>query len=98
MFELTTERPTERAAPDTAYYAAARVRDVVLAASLLLLLSPLLALVAVAIKLDSRGPIIFSQERMGSRRRRVRGRDEWRLEPFRVHKFRSMVSDADAVV
>ena len=41
-------------------------------------------LVALLIKLDSRGPVIFSQERVGERR-----------EIYRVRKFRSMVADAE---
>src|SRR5204862_6451465 len=52
----------------------------------LLLLSPLLLAVAAAVKLDSPGPALFSQERIG-----YRGR------PFRLHKFRTMVPDAERV-
>ncbi|HJR55069.1 MAG TPA: sugar transferase [Rhizomicrobium sp.] len=53
--------------------------DVFLAAAALLVLSPLLMLVALAIKLESRGPVFFSQVRYG-----------WDNRPFRVYKFRSM--------
>ncbi len=51
----------------------------------LLVLSPLLATIAVAIKLDSRGPVLFRQRRMG--------RDE---APFEMLKFRTMVDGAEA--
>jgi len=71
------------------------VQDIVLAIVLLTLSAPLMLLVALAIKLDTRGPIFFVQERVGVRRRRV-GR--WIAhEParFRFYKFRSMVRDAD---
>ncbi len=61
-----------------------RGTDLVLAVILLILLSPLILLIAVAIKLDSRGPVIFSQERVGERNR-----------IYRMHKFRSMVEDAE---
>ncbi|MGW0820615.1 sugar transferase [Streptomyces sp. NPDC002845] len=50
----------------------------------LLLLSPLLALLAVAIRLDSPGPALYRQQRVG--------RDQ---ETFTMWKFRSMVTDAD---
>ena len=61
-----------------------RMLDVVMASAGLLLLSPLFLLVAVAIKLDSRGPVIFSQRRSG-----------FNGQTFRIHKFRSMTSADD---
>jgi len=50
------------------------------------LLSPVLLTVAIAIKLDSRGPAVFVQERVGQNRRR-----------FKTYKFRTMVHGADGV-
>jgi lipopolysaccharide/colanic/teichoic acid biosynthesis glycosyltransferase len=49
-------------------------------------LSPLFLVIAVLIQLDSRGPVIFKQERIG------RG-----LRPFFIYKFRTMVKDAFAL-
>jgi exopolysaccharide biosynthesis polyprenyl glycosylphosphotransferase len=63
-----------------------RAMDLVLCGLGVLLISPLLLLIAVAIKLDSPGPVFFKQVRAG-----VGGR------PFRMFKFRSMVADADAM-
>ena len=51
---------------------------------MLLLLSPLLALVALLVKLDSKGPIFFAQERVGMNKR-----------SFKLLKFRSMVVNAE---
>ena len=59
--------------------------DVVGAGLSLLVLGPLLAAVAIAIKLDSRGPVLFRQRRMG--RHGV---------PFEMLKFRTMVDGAEA--
>jgi exopolysaccharide biosynthesis polyprenyl glycosylphosphotransferase len=61
-------------------------RSLDLSASLLglILMAPLFAALAVAIKLDSRGPVFFRQVRMGADNR-----------PFRVFKFRTMVADAE---
>jgi lipopolysaccharide/colanic/teichoic acid biosynthesis glycosyltransferase len=59
-----------------------RVLDVALAGTAVLLLGPLMILVAIAIKLESPGPVFFVQERLG------RGN---RL--FRMYKFRSMRTD-----
>jgi exopolysaccharide biosynthesis polyprenyl glycosylphosphotransferase len=61
-----------------------RVVDLLLSAILLLMLSPLMAIVGLLIKLDSRGPIFYSQLRSG-----LHG------ETFRVYKFRSMYKDAE---
>jgi len=55
------------------------VFDMAMAGLALLFLLPLLLLVAIAIKLESSGPILFSQVRYG-----------WDNRPFRVYKFRSM--------
>jgi len=62
---------------------AKRIFDVVAAAVGLVLLSPVFLVAAVLVKLTSAGPVFFRQERMG------RG-----FRPFRIYKFRSMVSDA----
>lgn len=56
-----------------------RAMDLVLAGGALVLLAPLLVAVAIAIKLDSRGPVLFSQVRLGRGNRR-----------FNILKFRSM--------
>ena len=59
--------------------------DLLFAVGGLLLFSPLMLGIALAIKLDSRGPVFFRQERVG-RHGRV----------FRIHKFRTMVHRAEA--
>ena len=64
---------------------AKRLFDLLLAAAGLLLLSPLLLAIAVAIRLDTPGPALFRQQRVGRGGR-----------PFRIHKFRTMVADAPA--
>lgn len=58
--------------------------DVTLSATALALLSPLLILTALAIKVESRGPVLFKQTRVG--------RDG---TPFTIFKFRSMHTDAE---
>lgn len=62
-----------------------RLVDTVGAIGVLVLLAPIFFAIAIAIKLDSPGPVFFRQIRMGERRR-----------PFRIWKFRSMTVDADA--
>ena len=61
-----------------------RLFDLVFAGALILLLSPLLVAVTVAIRLDSRGPAFFRQRRVGFHERE-----------FTLFKFRSMRLDAD---
>ena len=75
------------------YFAVKRSVDVVGACVLLVLTSPLLAAIPIAIKLDSRGPVLFRQQRI--RGRQIDGGLQWALEPFRLYKFRTMVADAD---
>ena len=58
---------------------AKRVFDLLLSSLGLLALAPLLLLIAVLIKLDSPGPVMFRQERVGRFG-----------QPFRIHKFRTM--------
>jgi sugar transferase (PEP-CTERM system associated) len=67
------------------YKRARRMVDVILAVVMGLLAAPMMALTALAIKLDSRGPIFYSQERVGHHN-----------VPFRIVKFRSMRTDAEA--
>lgn len=61
-----------------------RLLDVLIALSGLLLFSPLFALIAVAVKATSKGPVFFRQERLGM--------DE---KPFTVLKFRTMIDNAE---
>lgn len=63
-----------------------RLSDIVLSAAALIALAPLFALVAVAIKLDSPGPVFFRQTRHG-----------FNKQPFRIVKFRSMSTLEDGV-
>ncbi|WP_294084413.1 undecaprenyl-phosphate glucose phosphotransferase [Sphaerobacter sp.] len=65
-------------------YAIKRAMDVVIATTVLTLAAPLMLLIAIAIKLDSPGPILFGQERVGKNGRR-----------FTLYKFRSMCKDAE---
>ncbi|WDP90784.1 MAG: TIGR03013 family PEP-CTERM/XrtA system glycosyltransferase [Desulfobacter sp.] len=61
-----------------------RVEDIVLSLVMLILLAPLLLIVAILIKLDSKGPVLFAQDRVGKDKKE-----------YMMHKFRSMVADAE---
>lgn len=58
--------------------------DVVMSGLGLIMLAPFFVAVALLIKLESAGPVFFKQERVG-----------WRGKLFRIHKFRTMVVDAE---
>lgn len=77
------------------YFALKRAIDIGAAALLLALLAPLLAVIALAVRLETPGPALFLQERVGSRRRPAPGGHDWELRTFRVYKFRSMYHGAD---
>lgn len=61
-----------------------RLFDIVASSIGLILLSPILILIAICIKLDSKGPVFFKQVRVGKNK-----------ELFKIYKFRTMVTDAE---
>lgn len=62
-----------------------RLGDIVVSGAALLLLLPVYAAVALAVKMDSHGPVFYRQERIGYHKR-----------PFKIIKFRTMRTDAEA--
>lgn len=72
-----------------------RCMDICLSTALIILLLPLLLLIALLIKLDSPGPAIFTQERVGAKRQRFGLKRVWVVQNFLFYKFRSMARDAD---
>jgi lipopolysaccharide/colanic/teichoic acid biosynthesis glycosyltransferase len=82
---LTRKQPLSRVVPEPRWLSALRrLVDLALAIALILALGPILIAVAVAIRLDSRGPALFRQRRVGHEERE-----------FTLFKFRSMRLDAD---
>lgn len=61
-----------------------RVFDVILSSIMLIVLLPVFLVLAVAIKIDSKGPVFYRQERVTQYGKR-----------FRIHKFRTMIQNAD---
>ena len=70
--------------PDSWRLVVKRLFDIVVSAGVLIALAPLLIAVSLLIKLESRGPIFFTQERVGYNKRR-----------FKILKFRTMVAGSD---
>ncbi len=89
VIELASRRPVALVRPNSTRHAAAvlarRGLDILVAASVLIVLSPALLLVALAIRLDSPGPVLFRQRRVGRGQRQ-----------FTMFKFRTMRAGADA--
>lgn len=61
-----------------------RTFDIIASILVLIVLSPLLLIIFLMVKFTSKGPVIYSQERIGYHRK-----------PFKIYKFRSMVADAE---
>ena len=72
--------------PLTTALAFKRLFDISVAAMALIILSPLIALIALAIKLDDGGPVFFAQDRVGRSRKN-----------FRCYKFRTMIFGAESI-
>jgi lipopolysaccharide/colanic/teichoic acid biosynthesis glycosyltransferase len=84
--DLPWRRPVDyRAGPREVYLGVKRVFDIVFALLALVLLAPLLLLIALAIRLEGPGPVLFRQERVGRQARR-----------FILYKFRTMRPDRRA--
>ena len=64
-----------------------RLIDIVSAGSALILLSPVLLIVAILIKLDSKGPVVYKSKRVGAG-----------YKVFEIYKFRTMRTDADQMI
>jgi lipopolysaccharide/colanic/teichoic acid biosynthesis glycosyltransferase len=80
LAETGLAAPAQRLAARTAK----RTLDVLASALALVVLSPLIALISIAIRLDSPGPVLFTQRRIGRGGR-----------PFNMLKFRTMIDGAD---
>lgn len=77
------------------YYVCKRAIDIVVSATLLVLLAPILLLIAVLIRLDTPGPILFAQERCGARLRLFSGEQRPpEICTFTFYKFRTMYANA----
>jgi lipopolysaccharide/colanic/teichoic acid biosynthesis glycosyltransferase len=83
MADLT--RSVERTGPASSL--ARRTLDVSVAGTVLLVLVPVIVLAALAVRLNSPGPVLFRQRRLGRN-----------MRPFTVLKFRTMKADADSAV
>nr|WP_291722716.1 exopolysaccharide biosynthesis polyprenyl glycosylphosphotransferase [Clostridium sp.] len=70
-----------------AYYFIKRMMDIICSLMGIIIFSPIMIGIAAAIKLDSKGPAIFSQERVGKNGKL-----------FKMYKFRSMVSGAEELL
>ncbi len=81
---------------------ATRGLNIVVALAALVALAPVLFIIGLLVKLTSRGPVFYTQERVGLDRRSVRDASQnWRRgqdlggEPFTIYKFRTMRVDAE---
>lgn len=77
------------------YLLAKRTMDLTLVTLSFIFLWPLLFAVGLAIRLDSEGPALFRQERMGARWVWLNGRLTWQIQPFSIYKFRTMYHNTD---
>ena len=84
---LRTQSDVKTKISKKVYIKIKRVIDVILASVALILLSPLFAIIAIAIKIDSKGPVFFAHKRIGKNRKIIK-----------LYKFRSMVINAEELI
>lgn len=84
---LRTQSDVKTKISKKVYIKIKRVIDVILASVALILLSPLFAIIAIAIKIDSKGPVFFSHKRIGKNGKIIK-----------LYKFRSMVINAEELI
>lgn len=84
---LRTQSDVKTKISKKVYIKIKRVIDVILASVALILLSPLFAIIAIAIKIDSKGPIFFAHKRIGKNGKIIK-----------LYKFRSMVINAEELI
>jgi lipopolysaccharide/colanic/teichoic acid biosynthesis glycosyltransferase len=87
--------PTAQTFGRALYYFSKRVIDIMAAFIALLLLSPLILLIAILIRLDSPGPVLFVQQRICGKREVREGKVIWKHALFPCYKYRSMIQNAD---
>ncbi|MGH4052346.1 MAG: sugar transferase [Clostridium sp.] len=83
-FEVSITETNNRYKKNIGYFIIKRIIDVIGALSGLILISPVMIIVAIWIKLDSKGPVFFAQSRVGKRGKK-----------FTMYKFRSMCTEAE---
>lgn len=84
---LRTQSDVKTKISKKVYIKIKRVIDVIFASVALILLSPLFAIIAIAIKIDSKGPVFFAHKRIGKNGKIIK-----------LYKFRSMVINAEELI
>ena len=84
---LRTQSDVKTKISKKVYIKIKRVIDVILASVALILLSPVFAIIAIAIKIDSKGPVFFAHKRIGKNGNIIK-----------LYKFRSMVINAEELI
>lgn len=84
---LRTQSNVQTKISKKVYIKVKRVIDMILASIALILLSPLFAIIAIAIKIDSKGPVFFAHKRIGKNGNIIK-----------LYKFRSMVINAEELI
>ena len=80
------------------YYFFKRVLDLVIVIPALFFLVPFFIIIALMIKFDSPGPVIFKQTRVGVKRSSLKGKTVWEPIEFTCYKFRTMTQNCDPSV
>ena len=96
-FTVTSgNNPQFRGEEKQAYFVLKRLFDISVSLLVLVTTFPLLALIYFLILIDSPGNPIFTQERVGTKLRKVNGKRIWTQQNFKMYKFRTMKSNSSS--
>lgn len=97
LIQRIVERPSVDSESGKAiYYSTKRGIDIIISLIALILLLPVLLLIAAMVRLDSPGPVIFTQKRITTSRKKKNGTYYWERVEFPFYKFRTMKHNADS--
>ncbi len=95
LLRFDTRAVSNLARARSGYFRMKRLLDIAFVLATAIFTLPLMVLIAVLIRLDSKGPVIYKQKRIGAERWEKEGYSYWREKEFTIYKFRTMYNGSN---